>query len=241
MLEIIIVISLALSLFLVLKNFPKTGEKIKGEEMIPFWQKIFKRREKIVEEIQAEIIKGQDGLVAPIKIAQAKKKFLENDHEILKLLFEAEEALSKGDLREAEDKAILAIQKDKRCAQAYAVMGKVALLRGVFSDAKEAFRMAIKCNAEIGEACFGLGQVFLREDNYSEAILQLQRAVNLDRNIAEWQAALGRAFMGVRQFAKAAKALRRATNLDIDNKEYRELAAEAEEKQRSHSRAFRLK
>ena len=46
--------------------------------------------------------------------------------------------------------------------------------------------------------------------------------------------------MEIRQFAKASKALKRAAQLDIDNKEYRNLAFLAEEKQKTHTRAFRV-
>jgi cytochrome c-type biogenesis protein CcmH/NrfG len=69
----------------------------------------------------------------------------------------------------------------------------------------------------------------------------LQKAVNLDRGIALWYAELGKAYMQVRQFAKATKALKRAASLDIDNKEYKELASEAEDKQRAHSTVYRYK
>lgn len=243
MFEIVIIVCLALAIFLATKNFPqtKTHNKGEGEEVFDFLQKIIKKDEQDIKSIQDAIASGQDGIIAPSEIDEAKKRFMETDPEILKWLFEADEAMEKGDLREAEDRALQVIKKDLHCAQAYIVMGRVAQLRGVLDDAKEAYKTAIKCNPELADAYFGLGQILFREDNYSEAIDQLVRAVALDRNVPEWQGLLGKAYMQVRQFAKAAKALKRASQLDMDNKEYRELALEAEEKQRSHSQAFRMK
>lgn len=241
--EILIIICLALALFLASRNFPRVqkeaGKAKEGEKVTGFWRKIFPKDRIDVEAIQSAITSGQEDLIAPVEIDKAKKRFMESDPEILKILYEADEGLRKGDLRLAEDKALLALKKDTRCAQAYVIMGQVAQLRGVLDDAKEAYHTAIKCNEEAGEAYFGLGTILLREENLSEAIEQLAKAVNLDRNEPEWQAMLGRAYTEVRQFAKAAKALKRASSLDIDNKEYRDLALEAEEKQRSHAQAFR--
>jgi Flp pilus assembly protein TadD len=81
--------------------------------------------------------------------------------------------------------------------------------------------------------------VKLRDENLSDGVEYLQKAVTIDRGNAEWYFELGKAFMGVRQFAKAAKALKRAASLDMENKEYKELASEAEDKQRSHAGIYR--
>lgn len=254
MLEIAIIICLAIIFFLVLRNFPKTGDSldasgeavpdIKGSKIMKesIFSKIFsKKPAEDRADIMAVIQKDNSKIIAPFEINEAQKAYKESDPEIAKMLYEADLALSRGDLREAEDLALQAIVKDKKCAHSYVLIGKVAFSRGAFDDAKESFKAALKCDIETAEAHFGLGQIELKDENFSEALMSLQKAVNLNRGVAEWYAELGRAYMQVRQFAKATKALKRAASLDIDNKEYKELASEAEDKQRAHSTVYRFK
>lgn len=248
MLEVSIIICLALAFFLVMRRFPETSEdgsvsnqketsRKNGNTM---WN-IFKKRENQLDDIKREIARGQEQVVAPSDIDLAQRRFMEADPLLVKDLLEAENALETGDLRTAEDLALNVLKQNKRCAQAYIVVGRVAQARGAFEEAKEAFRVAKKCNPELAELYFGLGEIDLRNENYSDAIENLQRAVILDRSRPDWHATLGKAYMQVRQFARAAKALKRASSMDMDNKEYKELAAEAEEKQRTHAQAFRSK
>lgn len=200
----------------------------------------FRKNNESKDDIRDEIDKDQDEIISPNKINNAQHDFDEEDPEIAKLLLEANEAILRKDLRDAEDKAAEIVTKNKKCAQAYVIFGNVAFLRGMFDDAKEAYKTAVKCNPTFDEAYFGLGKIELKKENLTEAIKYLQRAVTLNRNVAEWYAELGRAYMEVRQFAKAAKALKRASNLDFENEEYKKLAKEAEEKQRSHLTALGL-
>lgn len=205
-----------------------------------FLQKLLaKRREREEKGIEEAITAGQRDLVSPKEIEDAQVAYFVEDPEVAQLLHESDEALKSGDLRQAEDKAIEAIARDKKCDQAYVFVGEVALKKQNLEDAKEAATTALKCNNENGFAYAILGEIFYREEKYTEAIEYFQRAVNYDRNNPDWQAGLGKAFLEVRQFAKAAKALKRASSLDIDNNEYKELAMEAEEKQRAHSKAYR--
>lgn len=253
MLEIAIIICLAIILFLVLKNFSKTKDDFSvplGDDLIgapkimkeSLLSRIFaKKAPGDRADIAAIINQDNNKIIAPLEINEAKKAYKESDPEIAKILYEADQALARGDLREVEDLALQAIVKDKKCAHSYVLVGKVAFSRGSFDDAKESFKMALKCDAEVAEAYFGLGQIELRDENFSEALMSLQKAVNLNRGVAEWYAELGKAYMQVRQFAKATKALKRAASLDIDNKEYKELASEAEDKQRAHSTVYRFK
>jgi len=248
LLEVGIIICLAVVLFLILHNFPKTAEggessvMPKENKLNGFIKKLFTKKEKnISDSIKQAIVDGQDKIIAPSQTEEVKEKYQESDPEIAQLLHEADIALEKSDLREAEDSAIDALSKDKKCSQAYDIIGRVAMLRGSFDEAKEAYKTALKCNPELGSAYFGLGQIFLKDENHTKAIENMQRAVVLDRSHADWYAELGQAYMEVRQFAKAAKALKRATSLDIDNKSYKELSAEAEEKQRAHASAYRIR
>ncbi|MEK9156033.1 MAG: tetratricopeptide repeat protein [Patescibacteria group bacterium] len=243
MIEILIVICLALALFLMLRHFPQTkvDGPNSGVRVAGLWQKVFRVKRDNIEEIQREIIRGQEKIVAPSEIDLARQRYLENDPEIAQLLYESDKALQAQDLREAESLALQAIVRDKKCSQAYVIVGRVAQLRGAFDDAREAYKTAVKCNPENGEAYFGLGQLDLKDENKSGTIDNFHKAVNLDRGRADWHAALGKAYMEVRQFAKAAKSLKRAAALDMENKEYRVLASQAEDKQRSHSQAFRVR
>ena len=246
MLEVFIIICLALAFFLVMRRFPKDlennvsnidPEKIEKETIVK-WN-FFKKRENELDNIKDEISRGQEQVVAPSDIDTAQRRYMEEDPLLARELLEADKAIDAGDLRTAEDIAIAAIKQNKRCAQAYVIIGRVAQQRGVFDEAKEAYKVAKKCNSELAEPYYGLGQIDLKDENYSDAIENLQRAVILDRSRPDWYATLGKAYMEVRQFARAAKALKRAASLDMDNKEYKDLAAEAEEKQRTHSQAFR--
>ena len=245
MLEIGIIICLAAVLFLALRNYSVSGDELKkksGErKVISFWKNHFKKRKNEIESIQRAIEKDQDKVLSPLDLEQAGKKFLEENPEITRLLIDADRAFIENDLRGAEDMAIDVLSKEKKCGEAYVILGKVAFLRGEFEDARAAYRTALKCNMEFADAYFGLGQVELKNENYTEAIENYQRAVSLDRGSAEWWAELGSAYMEVRQFAKATKAYKKAASLDLDNKDYKQLASEAEDKQRSHSIAFRRK
>ncbi len=245
MLEVGIIICLAIVLFLILHNFPGTKEEgeigVQTREKKPsIWNKIsYKKKRNNAVAIQKAIDDAKEEIIAPSETETAQIKFKEDDPEVAEFLYEAESAMEKSDLREAEEKAISALSKNKKCGKAYEIIGTVAMQRGSFDEARESFKTAIKCDPEIGEAYFGLGEIDLKTENFTESIENLQRAVALDRGRADWYCELGKAYTEVRQFAKAAKALKRAASLDIDNKEYKELAAEAEEKQRAHAAAFR--
>lgn len=249
MLEIIIIITIAVALFLLLRNYSKTRDAVvlnnadkskKESKMFQFWQNFVLRRKKHEEqEIINALKSGQSGIISPKEIKQAQNSFDAADPEVAKCLAEADDALRVGDHKAVEKKSIEAIAKDKHCDQAYAFVAKVSAKRKDYSDAEEASRTALKINPDNTLAHSVLGDIFLDNGRYTEAINEYQKAVNLDRNNAEWQAGLGKAYMQVRQFSKAAKALKRASSIDIDNKEYRVLAFEAEEKQKAHSRAFR--
>lgn len=252
MLEVAIIVSIALALFLLLRNFhqandllpekktSKLGEARKEPKMLKFWQNLTSKWQKQNEEELKEAIRsGQSGIVSPREIQDAQESYDAADPKVAKLLHEANEAYSAGDFKTVEDKAIEAISIDKRCDQAYAFVAQVAMERKDYADAEEACKIALKCNAENGLAHATLGQIYLAKERFTEAITEYQKAVNLDRNSAEWQAGLGESYMQVRQFSKAAKSLKRAASLDMDNKKYRDLAFEAEEKQRAHANAFR--
>lgn len=255
MLELIIIICLATALFMLLRHYPEAKE---GNGSFKFQTQKFKSMFSSISKIRSKI--SVDSVVIPrfpkgikeksfageqkneeivVKPAAPEKKYTNLAPDLAELIIKAEEAFARNDLREAEDSSVEAISKDKRCPYAYTVIGKVAFSRGQFQDAKEAFKVALKCKKELPEATFYLGRIELTEGNLSEAIDHLQKAIIFDRDNADWYAELGKAYMEVRQFGKAAKVLKRASALDIDNKSYRDLASEAEEKQRSHSSYFR--
>lgn len=238
-LEIIIVICLASALFLLLRHYPDAKDfkfPINREKFSNFVGRFKgKRKNTVAENIAIEIEKNQEEVVSPVEIEEAVEVYKEENPETAEILFQAEKYYNENDLRTAEEKAIEAIGKNKRCSKAYIIIGDIAYSRGQFPEAKEAYKAAIKCNPSSGEAFFGLGEIEFRAENYTGAIDYLLKSVILEKGHADWYAELGKAHLEIRQFAKAAKALRRAASLDIDNKEYRELASQAEEKQRTHS------
>jgi tetratricopeptide (TPR) repeat protein len=239
--EVIIIVCLGLALFLLMRHYPEAVSAEKSEKssyfgrvkgMLPKFK--FGKKDDL-EQIKKILDDGKDKIVTPAEIEEASKTYGELDPDIATLLHKSDEAFAINDLREAENLALEAIGKNKRCGQAYVIIGKIAYSRGQFEDAKEAFKTALKCDKELGEAYYGLGRSEYREENFTAALDHLQKAILFEKGYAEWYADLGRTYMEVRQYAKAAKVLRRATSLDIDNKEYKELAAEAEEKQRTHA------
>ena len=241
MYEIIIIICLAVALFLLLRHFPETNPD-GPKKKFRFWD-LFRKRRKLIalSEIEEAVLGKSEPTIAPVEIENAQKAFAESDPELAGILMQATEAYNNNDLRVAEELAIDALNRSKRCASAYLMVGKVAFSRGNFEEAKESLKASLKCNHEIGETYFWLGRIELKNENYTGAIEYLQSAVVLGRTQPEWLAQLGEAYLEVRQFAKASKALKRAASLDIDNKDYKELANVAEEKMRSHANVARMK
>lgn len=231
-----------MALFMLLRHYPDAKtltaffNSVKFKKFFTSFASGLKKSE--VKAIQAEIEKN-NSIVAPIEVEAAINNYKVESPDIARNLHLANECFNENDLRGAEDKAIEVISKDKRCSEAYVVVGKVAYTRGQFSDAKDAFKTALKCDPEMGEAHYGMGKIELNDDNLSEAIEHLQKAIIMEKGNPEWYADLGKAYMEVRQYAKAAKVLKRAASLDIDNKEYKELAAEADAKQKAHSMVYR--
>lgn len=241
MLEIGIIICVALILFLLIRNFPldETETLIHKESKLKkFLSNLFKKRR---EKMEQNIMKSLDNsaeLISPREIEDAKESYDTQDPEIAKLLHEANEACEIGDFDCVEEKSLEAIGKDKRCDQAYVFIAKVALSKHQLSDAREALEMSLKCNSDNAMAHATLGEIFLEQEKFTDSIIHFQKAVNIERNNPVFRAGLGKAYMMVRQYSKAAKSLKRAASLDIDNKEYKELALEAEEKQRSHAQGL---
>ncbi|MFA6963538.1 MAG: tetratricopeptide repeat protein [Patescibacteria group bacterium] len=249
MLEVLIIIFLGLALFLLLRHYPDAKEVKFSLSKIDFsrFQKLLtnRRPHKIDSIIAAPMqrnmtaVESEDDNFAPQpKIA---KVFSEKSPMLLSHLYKAEEAYEANDLREAEVQALEAIAKDNRCAEAYVMIGKIAFFRGEFADSREAYKAALKCNKNLAEAYFGTGMVEMREDNFTKAIDHMEKAINLEKGNAEWYFELGKSYIEIRQYAKAAKVLKKAASIDIDNKDYKSLAAEAEEKQRTHSVYSRLR
>jgi tetratricopeptide (TPR) repeat protein len=241
--EIIIIACLAIALFLLLRHYPEAKDSgiVQQAKRIRAIFAKFSRPRKVapqkieMSDIEKAIVSGQEKIVAPVEIQKASDMYSDLDPILARTLCQADAALEASDLREAEDLSIEVITQNKRCGEAYIIIGKVAFSRGQFDDAKEAFAVAIKCNKELADAYFGLGKTQLREENFTQALENLQKSINLEKGHADWYGELGKAFMEVRQYAKAAKVLKRAASLDIDNKEYKNLASEAEDKQRAHS------
>lgn len=243
--EIAILIVVALILFIILRNFPKTRDNIVASErknniFVSLYSKLFSRvNKKNEEEIKRAINQGQEKIVSPKEISDAKEKYWTDDPDIAKILYEANKALLDHEYAKAEKKALEALAKDTRCDQAYVFVSEVAMHRKNYDDAREAARAALKCNKDNAHAFAILGEASLFGEKYSDSINNYQKAVNLDRNQAAWQAGLGKAYLEVRQFAKAAKALKRASSLDIDNKDYKRLASLAEDKQKMHTSVYK--
>ncbi len=249
MLEAAIIVCVGAIAFLLVRKYPgskkpivpKKENRISAPSFSSFSRLFAKKRHVEEDEIRGAIIADQDNIVSPKELETAKQEYDAEDPEIAKLLFEAGESVKAGDLNNAEEKAIQALSADTHCDQAYAFVASIALKRGEHENAKVAAETAIKCNPENAMSYAVLGEYYLIKEKYSEAIDNLLKAVMIFRNEASWYGLLGQAYLEVRQFAKSAKAFKRAAGLDLDNREYRRLAAIAEEKQMSHSHVFRSK
>ena len=252
MLEVGIIICIGVIILLLIRHYPRSSGGSssipprvgKSRISMPAFKanKIFSRRRHVEEEeIRVSLEQDQQQVVSPREIEQAQEVFETEDPEIAKLLHEADEAIREQDMNAAEEKAIKVLSLDQRCDKAYAFIALVALRKGELENANAAAKTALKCNPESADAHAVIGEIFLTREKYSEAIDYLLKAVMQNRNKPVWYGLLGQAYMEVRQFAKSAKAFKRAAQLDMDNREYRRLAAIAEEKQHSHSRVFRAK
>ena len=249
MLEVLIIVFLGIALFLLLRHYPDAKEIKFSLSKIDFsrFQKLLTSRrphrinDVIATPIQRNLSIAEDGEDDRPAQPNVAKVFCEKNPMLLSCLYKAEEAYETNDLREAEAQALEAITKDNRCSEAYVMIGKIAFFRGEFSDAREAYKASLKCNKNLAEAYFGIGMVEMRDDNFTKAIDNMEKAINLEKGNAEWYFELGKSYMEIRQYAKAAKVLKKATSIDIDNKDYKSLAAEAEEKQRTHSIYSRLR
>ncbi len=247
MLEAAIIICVGAIAFLLIRKYPGSKKPVlvnKKDSRINMasFSRVFARKRHVEEdEIRGAIVADQEDIVTPVELETAKQKYDAEDPEIAKLLFESSESIKSGDLNTAEEKAIQALTADKHCDQAYAFIASIALKRGEHENAKIAADTAVKCNPENPMSYAVMGEYYLIKEKYSEAIDNLLKAVMINRNEASWYGLLGQAYLEVRQFAKSAKAFKRASCLDLDNKEYRRLAAIAEEKQMSHSHVFRSK
>ncbi|MEI6499054.1 MAG: tetratricopeptide repeat protein [bacterium] len=249
MLEISIIICLAIALFLVLRHYPEATERKRIKKIqfnfikigVFFKKYLSQKKERIMHEIKQEIIAKKPELIIEPEPEVEEEPYAELKPEIANLLLEADELLKDNDLREAEQRAIDVICKDKHCGHAYVVIARIALSRGEFDDAKEALKAAIKCDADLAEAYLYLGKVCLRQENYQEALENTLGAISLDRSNAGWYAQLGEIYIEIRQFAKAAKAYKKASAIDITNRDYKDLASEAEDKQRAHASVSRMK
>ena len=250
MLEVLIILFLAGALFLLLRHYPEAKQvnfslsKFNFDKFTDFLKSKKGQKRLLLTSIQPDIaahIENNVPSMASEFQARVSKVFVEKNPLLLTSLYKAEEAYLANDLREAESQAIEAITKDKRCGEAYIMMGKIAFYRGEFEDAKESYKAALKCNKNLAEAYYGLGKAEAKEDNFTKAIDHLEKSIALEKGNADWYFELGKCYVGVRQYAKAAKVLKKATSIDIDNKDYKTLAAEAEEKQRTHSIYSRLR
>ncbi len=240
MLELGIIVTVALIVFLLLKNYPRVvaTDGSKSDEKRPT-MKILKnyfdrKREEKEKGIKEALSEGKSEIVSPKEVEDAKKAFGSSNPEVAKLLHEADEAMKEKKYKKAEDKSLEAIGLDKHADQAYAFIAAIAIEKKQYQDGEEALKIALKCNKDNGLAHASFGGLCYAQEKYNDAIIHFQKAVNLDRNEASWQAGLGKSYLMVRQFAKAAKALKRAATLNIDNKEYKQLAMEAEGKLRDH-------
>ena len=246
MLEILIIICLAVAFFLVLRHYPDVIERKPASLKQPLWKRMRSffaaKKKKQIEQIKRQInsIKPE---VEEQKLPELaiQQKYYGLEPEMVRLLCAADEAFEANDLREAETKAIEAISKDKRCSDAYIIIGKIAFSRGEFDDSKQAYETALKCSENKADAYFGLAQIDLRSENYQDSIDNFSKALALEKGRADWYAEQGRAYTEIRQFAKAAKAFKKAAAIDIENKDYKDLASEAEDKQRAHASVARMK
>lgn len=235
--EIAIVLCLAGALFLLLRHYPDAKSlkfPVSREALSQFFGRFANKGKNLHEEIALEIDRGQADIVSPLEIQSAVENYNTNP-EVAELLCQAEKCYGESDLRGAEEKAVEAISKNKRCGRAYIIIGNIAYARGQFDDAREAYKTSIKCDVDLAESYFGLGQIEARSGNLTDAAELMMKSVVLEKGHADWYAELGKVYLELRQYSKAAKSLRHAATLDIDNKEYRDLALEAEEKQKSHS------
>lgn len=219
MVEIVMVICLAIILFILIRRFPETAEKLEAEgQANPIKEKNQPDKKPLIVSKQEEVEADPPKYSAPVN----------------KLILEARDAIEIDKYQLAEEKLIEAIKSDKHCATAYTLLGDINYKQKSFVEAEESYLAAIKRDPEESEAHFGLASIYLAKEKPNEAVKELILATRLEPKNDLWQAKLGEVYMELRIFSKAAIAFHRASNIKPDYQRYKKQASEAEEKQKSH-------
>jgi predicted TPR repeat methyltransferase len=129
------------------------------------------------------------------------------------LLHEAVQLQLAGQASHAEQRLRAVVQAAPHTADAWHLLGVLALQRGDFTKASELIQQAIGCRPNIADFHYNLAGALYSLEQWEEAAASYRRATDLDANLAEGWKGLGASLLRQGQFAGSAAALQRSLSL----------------------------
>lgn len=140
----------------------------------------------------------------------------------------ASEALSRGNLEAAEQKAIQAISLQPRSVEAYRVLAQVYIEQRDFEHARETLRFLIdSLHVEDDEVYAELGQVASGEGNLEEAKADLETSIRLNGQAAVHYLDLCRIELELGDSVAAFESCRKAVELEPNNPKFLDALVDA--------------
>lgn len=136
------------------------------------------------------------------------------------LLQQADDAYTKGDLAEAENRYIDVIRRDMRNVEAYRGLGKVYFDMEKFREATETFNFLLKLKPDDGRSHNRLGMIAEAQGHWEEATKQFETAVKLESGSAIRYFDLGRAYVALRKPALSLRNFAKAVDIEPNNPKY---------------------
>lgn len=208
---LIIVISLVVVIFIILKKFPQlsridtntiqsekesqTKQKIlssrlarKTEKLASMASGFFAKYKEMMQEKVNEVHEALEEKKEEIEREEFKEMLVtqadeEKKEEIIEEQLEQAEELSQEDnFEKAEQKYIDIISADPKNVEAYMGLGELYKANAKFAEAQETFSYVAKLNPESAEPEFAIAEVLELQAKHSEAISHAQKAVALEQN-----------------------------------------------------------
>lgn len=143
----------------------------------------------------------------------------------------AEESVDRGELEQAEQQYIKAIEKDPGLEKAYAGLGKLYLFEKKFTDARETYEYLVKHHPENDGYYSSLGQSLHNLKKYRQAVSAYKQAIKLEPEEPRRYINLGLTFEAMDKFGEAVEAYKKAVAFDGENSQFLMALAESYIKQ----------
>ncbi len=118
-----------------------------------------------------------------------------------------------GDVQQAADYCHKALQLNPRRAEAYGVLGHIALLRGDYPQVVELSRQALAVDPKVPGVAFRLAQALIRLGKIPEAISALEKDLENSPPASQCYRALGECHLQLQQYANAMRYFEKAIEI----------------------------